>query len=215
MVGLLFDKEATTFFYNCVFNLMDSLMRFAVLHPAARELAGEGESARSDEGGRGTKGSRARGCVHARANECKRGWWIWAREAGWQPRHTTREATRAFPMPGTTSLSHPPSLSVFLSLFFLLTFSVVLLQSVRRAHLHFSGVPSSAEKQFSLHMSPTSVIVRFFSLSQTISAVPHKKRNRKFMTVLGSFGRLTFLLLLYQSEMGFKNYSNSKRVIIN
>lgn len=112
MVGLLFDKEATTFFYNCVFNLMDSLMRFAVLHPAARELAGEGESARSDEGGRGTKGSRVRGCVHARANECKRGWWIWAREAGWQPRHTTREATRAFPMPGTTSLSHPPSLSL-------------------------------------------------------------------------------------------------------
>lgn len=40
MVGLLFDKEATTFFYNCVFNLMDSLMRFVVLHPAARELAG-------------------------------------------------------------------------------------------------------------------------------------------------------------------------------
>lgn len=33
-VGLLFDKEATTFFYNCVFNLMDSLMRFVVLRPA-------------------------------------------------------------------------------------------------------------------------------------------------------------------------------------
>lgn len=45
-VALLFDKEATTFFYNCVFNLMDSLMRFVVLHPAARELAGEGESER-------------------------------------------------------------------------------------------------------------------------------------------------------------------------
>lgn len=41
---MLFDKEATTFFYNCVFNLMDSLMRFVV--PAARELAGEGESER-------------------------------------------------------------------------------------------------------------------------------------------------------------------------
>lgn len=46
MVGLLFDKEATTFFYNCVFNLMDSLMRFAALHPAARELAGGGVSER-------------------------------------------------------------------------------------------------------------------------------------------------------------------------
>lgn len=39
---MLFDKEATTFFYNCVFNLMDSLMRFVVLSPAARELAGKG-----------------------------------------------------------------------------------------------------------------------------------------------------------------------------
>lgn len=133
----------------------------------------------------------ARGCVHARANECKRGWWIWAGEAGWQPRHTTREATRAFPMPGTTSLSLPPSFS------FPLTFSLVLLQSVRRAHLHFSVVPSAAEKQFSVHMSPTSVIVRFFSLSRTISVVSHKKRNRKFMTASGSFAPLIFLLFLY------------------
>lgn len=50
MVGLLFDKEAPTFFYNCVFNLMDSLMRF-VLHPAVRELAGEGEVTRREEEG--------------------------------------------------------------------------------------------------------------------------------------------------------------------
>lgn len=96
----------------------------------------------------------------------------------------------------------PPSLSLFpislsLALSLPLTFSVVLLQSVRRAHLHSSVVPSSAEKQFSVHMSPTSVIVRFFSLSQTISAVSHKKRNRKFMTASGSFGPLTFLLFLY------------------
>jgi len=46
-------EEATTFFYNCVFNLMDSLMRFVVLSLAARELAGEEERGR--EGGRGRK----------------------------------------------------------------------------------------------------------------------------------------------------------------
>lgn len=40
-------------------------------------------------------------------------------------------------------------------------------------------VPSSAEKQFSLHMSPTPVIVRFFSLFQTISADSHKKTKSK------------------------------------
>jgi len=34
----------------------------------------------------------ARGCVHARANECKRGWWIWAGVAGGQD--TRREKLR-------------------------------------------------------------------------------------------------------------------------
>lgn len=91
------------------------------------------------------------GCVHARANECKRGWWIWAREAGWRPRHTTREATRAFPMPSTTPLSF---LCLSLSFSFSLLPADLLRRSfaicARRAHLHFSVIPSSAEKQFSL-----------------------------------------------------------------
>ena len=80
-MGLLFDKEATTFFYNCVFNLMDSLMRFIVLHPAARELASEKERERERKpevtGEEERQRDLARGCVHglhARANECKRGW---------------------------------------------------------------------------------------------------------------------------------------------
>lgn len=64
-MGLLFDKEATTFFYNCVFNLMDSLMRFAVLHPAARELADEGESERRRGRKRNREISRAQLCARA------------------------------------------------------------------------------------------------------------------------------------------------------
>lgn len=54
------------------------------------------------------------------------------------------------------------------------------------------------ETVFPVHTSPTSVIVRFFSLSQTVSVVSHKKRNRKFMTVLSPL--LTFLLFSHQSD---------------
>lgn len=153
----------------------------------------------------------ARGCVHARANECKRGWWIWAGEAGWQPRHTTREATRAFPMPGTTSLSLPPSFS------FPLTFSLVLLQSVRRAHLHFSVVPSSAEKQFSVHMSPTSVIVRFFSLSRTISVVSHKKAKSEIYDSIRLFrsSDFPFIFILYFRRVNSKTVIFGKRTLPN
>lgn len=63
--GLLFDKEATTLFYNCVFNLMDSLMRFAVLSPAARKVHERRKSAR--ERGRKTEFSLAYSCMYARS----------------------------------------------------------------------------------------------------------------------------------------------------
>ena len=43
--GLLFDKEATTLFYNCVFNLMDSLMRF-VVYSSVRGRANDGDRTR-------------------------------------------------------------------------------------------------------------------------------------------------------------------------
>jgi len=72
--GLLFDKEATTFFYNCVFNLMDSLMRFVVLFPrgegvsgqrSEREDAEKGERERERKREREREISRARLCARA------------------------------------------------------------------------------------------------------------------------------------------------------
>lgn len=122
-------------------------------------------------GGRG-KRDLACGCVHARANECKRGWWIWAREAGWRPRHTTREATRAFPMPSTTPLSFlclslssscRPSPSFFCNLCATRTSSLLRNTVVGR------------ETVFPVHTSPMSVIVRFFSLSRTVSFLIKRK----------------------------------------
>lgn len=61
---MLFDKEATTFFYNCVFNLMDSLMRFAVLFPPRRASGftrAREEETEMEKGGRGREGGKREG----------------------------------------------------------------------------------------------------------------------------------------------------------
>lgn len=131
---------------------------------------------------------------------------IWARAAGWRLRHTTREATRAFPMPGMTPLPSPspscrPSPSFFCNLC--------------DAHIFtFPWYRRQPRNSFPCAYEPD-VIVRFFSLSQTVSVVSHKKRNRKFMTVLGTFGPLCwFSSYFHISQMGNKNYSNPEKVVI-
>lgn len=95
--GLLFDKEATTLFYNCVFNLMDSLMRF-VVYSSVRGRATDGEKKRGTrETGRregrgrvwkcwhtctvGAKGREAKGS-EGKGREGKRRERKWKREEG-------------------------------------------------------------------------------------------------------------------------------------
>lgn len=143
-------------------------------------------------GGGGGQRDLARGCVHARANECKRGWWIWRRDGG---RDTRREKLRElFPCRARhpfTSLSLLPTGLLRRSFAICATRTSSLLRTVVGRETVFPVHTSARRRLLSVS----------FSLSQTVSAVSHKKRNRKFMTVLGSFGPLlTFLLFLRQSN---------------
>lgn len=194
---------------------MDSLMRFAVLSPAARELVGEGERTsggagvveedEQEEEEKDGEISRVVVCTRVRTSVKEDGGW-----AGWRPRHTTREATRAFPVPGTTPHLPPASRS----------FAICATRTSSPPQYSFS----SAEKQFSLyishslslffflvsfpllppiyfsrcaraHVSPMSFIVRLSFIRQTSSAV-FCPEYPKFTASLSSLGFSTLHLYI-------------------